>query len=1058
MSELQVTFVPMSLGIDESSRPEHAQGALEILNATQAQRGGLTKTPGYELLSTNRADGGTRSVGYRQFVHSDTPCTIDGVTIDSWNETDTTSIAVGVDAVLGQDAPSRVPVFRMTTDPVFGVDGADPKVASMTSSTVQASWWDWCVCGNIGVAVYAYISSAGTRRLGAVAWVIATGQVFWSNGLVATASVYATARGNAAKLAVCGSSVLLAYEDGTATTINITKMDCTSVATAMTGFSGGLAISDWNQTDFAIAGVDASYAFLAYDATGTGRLKLARIDVSGLTVAQSSTTATTGGSISGVAVAVNGSACWAVWGKSASAQTWVCTVDITDVSVATGTATAVATHTNDSVHLGVTADTATHAWIVGCDGAGSATANMFSAPVEVVAGTPGLVTAKAAFKLLAPVSQPLVVDSRAYVWAFLNTQQTSAGGNPRNGQRTVFLVDITDDQTLAEDLSAYGPVVHALPWPRVSVYGGFSLGSVTAIPIHSGPKMFTLATGESAMLLPRLSSSVNVVFDLVRLDSTHRHRWATAHMNGTTHVAGPVLCEYDGRRTYESNFVHRPVVSMGSTGAGTFTGNWGCTAIYEHVDSAGNVHWSAPADAVTINVTNKVSIDWTVYGALTRRGAGQSEQLRIALYRTTSNGSVYYRLTTLDNPTTSTGLATYTDSVADATLDDGQTLYGTTALPGTLGAAQPRVAPAGLLVVWRHNNRLMGIGHDRHTVWYSAELVDGEGTWWSDAFRISVGSRRKLVAGASQDGTLVLFSDQETFVVVGDGPPENGGNGTEFSTPRAASTDVGCINPLAVVTTSDGTMFQSLRGIEILTKSFAVEWIGEPVAQTLASFPYISSAVVDQKNALVLFHCHATSSGGLVTGSGVTLVYDLTLKQWQKERYLESSNAGIPVQDGCIAEVDGETRRHIMRPSGAVYRQKSTANVSAYLDATNTWRTMRVGSPWFAVAGKSGEGWIRRLELMFERHTNHDLAISFYYDDSTSAEETITRTAQQIVDAGGRLDILPTRQRCRTFRVQVEDATPTSLSVGSGKGSTIYGLALAYEPMSGQERRPSTSR
>ncbi len=32
MSELQVTFVPMSLGIDESSRPEHAQGALEILN------------------------------------------------------------------------------------------------------------------------------------------------------------------------------------------------------------------------------------------------------------------------------------------------------------------------------------------------------------------------------------------------------------------------------------------------------------------------------------------------------------------------------------------------------------------------------------------------------------------------------------------------------------------------------------------------------------------------------------------------------------------------------------------------------------------------------------------------------------------------------------------------------------------------------------------------------------------------------------------------------------------------------------------------------------------
>ena len=1057
MSELQTVFVPMSLGVDESSRPEHTEGALEILNATQAQRGGLTKTVGYELLSTDRTAGSARSVGYRQFLHGTTPGTVDGTVVDLWNEVDTKSVPAGVDPSLGEDALSRVPPFRMTSDAVFGADGAEPKIVTTSSSAIQASWWDWCVCGDIGVAVYSYLSSAGVRSLGAVAWCVSTNQVFWSSTPISTGSVYATTRGIAAKLAVCGSTVLLAYEDGTATTISMKKMDCTSVTTASLGFTGGLAIADWNQTDFDLVGVSSSYAFLAYDVTGSGNLKLARIDVSGLTVAQSSTAATTTGTISGVAVAANGNTCWAVWGKNAAAQTWVCTVDISDVATATGTATSVMTHTNNTSHLGVVADSGTTAWVVGCDGQGSATDSMFSAPVSVVAGTPGLRTAKSTFKVLAPVSAPFVSEGRAYVWVFVNTRQTTTGGNPFNGQRTVFLIDITDDQwLLSEDLSAEGPTVHALPWPRVSMYGGAYLGSVTAIPIHSGPKSYSLTTGEIAMILPRLVSAVNIAFDIVRLDGADRYRWPTAHMNGTTHMAAPIACEFDGRRFHESNFVHRPVVSMSSSGVGTFTGNWGCTAIYEHVDSAGNIHWSAPADIVQVNVTNKVQLDWTVFRAQTRRGR-QADQLRIVLYRTATNGSTYYRLATLNNPTVSAGLATYTDSVADATISVEQTLYGTTALPGSLGAPQPHASPAGLVTVWRHGNRMVGIGHDERTVWYSAELVDGEGAWWSDAFRIAVGSARKLVGGASQDGTLILFTDREVFAVTGDGPPENGGNGSEFSIPRSLSTDAGCINPLSIVTFGDGTMFQSHRGIELLTRSLSVNFVGEAVAQTLAAYPYISSAVFDQKASVVLFHC-TTQTGSVVAGNGVTLVYDTLLKQWQKERYLESSNAGIPVQDALVSDVDGDPRRYIMRPSGAVYRQKSTANVSAYLDATNTWRTMRVGSPWFAVAGKSGEGWIRRLELMFERHTNHDLAISFYYDDSTSAEETITRTAQQIVDAGGRLDILPTRQRCRTFRVQVEDATPTSLSVGSGKGSTIYGLALAYEPMSGQERRPSTSR
>ncbi len=146
------------------------------------------------------------------------------------------------------------------------------------------------------------------------------------------------------------------------------------------------------------------------------------------------------------------------------------------------------------------------------------------------------------------------------------------------------------------------------------------------------------------------------------------------------------------------------------------------------------------------------------------------------------------------------------------------------ALPTTAGASQPRQSPTGLRTFVRHGDRLVGIADDRATIWYSAPLVSGEARWFSDVFTIPID------ALASQDGAIVAYSETEIYVVRGDGPPENGGNGTEFSPPQRITSDSGCIEPRSIVTTSAGTFFQSSRGLDLLTRSLSVEWAGAAVA------------------------------------------------------------------------------------------------------------------------------------------------------------------------------------------------------------------------------------
>jgi hypothetical protein len=198
-------------------------------------------------------------------------------------------------------------------------------------------------------------------------------------------------------------------------------------------------------------------------------------------------------------------------------------------------------------------------------------------------------------------------------------------------------------------------------------------------------------------------------------------------------------------------------------------------------------------------------------------------------------------------------------------------------------------------VVYAHNS----------DVYYSSFWVDGEAPWFHPAFKIQVTDGQGRITGlCTMDGILVIFKANNIFVVDGDGPPENGGSGTEFSPPRRLAVEVGCVDPRTIVQTNNGIMFRSARGIELLTRNFQLApFIGERVQETVDSNPYNGGATFDRTSTRAIFPVgdSVDQYGKLSTsGQGKLVVYETSTDTWSTYTYDHPSSGltyGAPWQD-----------------------------------------------------------------------------------------------------------------------------------------------------------------
>lgn len=1027
---LSLVQFPFSTGIDEGTRDEvvEAGAAWAVLeNGRQDHVGGYSTRNGYTALQTTRTDGTTPTVGYRHFADGNAIARItDGPQIETW---DTKGLRWKQLGRISEVTQRLIDVPTIIDGGTFG--------ASITDLCYCNGYFAIAWSGPIGAplfAPFATVTHAATGVTVRAPEQVGAGTSTTSAPLLATYGVYIIA-----VWASGASSIAARYLDTTtSTSIALGWQGITGTNVATDGDGGG------GNTSFVLQSLSDRIAIFYANNSGAGtdRGTCKTFTISG--VLQTQTINTSSLNVNRLAICGSSSdTLWLAWAES-PAGTTVCVRGLNPSTITSTLASkaTILTMVGGAGAIGFAADatTAGAARLVANDTTGTQLrmrSVVTTAGAAVASGTEVRVPA-------ANITQrPWQYAGRYYVTVTADATQ-----------KTVTVVDWSDSVTYLRPVCVFAP------------------GLTVATPSSIGQDIFrTCVVGPTATKLYLLAqitkSGAADATSLLELDYASIYRWQSCAHGNSTFLPGGVLTAFDGVRAAEVGIIYRPTTpttTTSSTGITASTG-WRYIAVYEEVDADGNwtisglsnpsVSTGAVANKLVSVVTQPLTITSRIQGL-----PGNLGGVRIAIYRTLDGGvAPYYRVGTAANDTTSLTV-TFPDNISDTVLAANAKLY---AQPGVLSTAQDRRVPPGLNCIVSYNGMLVGAtGSD---VWFSGQNVSGEGTWFNPIFSIPVPGAGDITALVVMDGTLFVFKRRDVYAVAGDAPSDNGSSGG-LGQPRRLAADVGSVGPVTCVTAL-GIVFQSDRGIEVLTRAQTVEWFGQPVQDTQLAFPIVTAITVEPISCTILVECAASSSAGVASGNGRTLVFDLSLKLWVAvdRRTTVAGVASSPAQSGCLAFTTanvaaGEYRYTWMSPTGSVHVESNS-----YVEADLSLVCKRAVSAHVKAAGLQGSQAINKTLLLAKYATPHNLSMSFAYDYATSYQTPRIYTDAQLAVLVAAIPNMQLEHQmhedsspCEAVRVQLQDVTPTSGNIGTGQGSTWIALAFETVPYADAYGLPDASR
>jgi hypothetical protein len=528
--------------------------------------------------------------------------------------------------------------------------------------------------------------------------------------------------------------------------------------------------------------------------------------------------------------------------------------------------------------------------------------------------------------------------------------------------------------------------------------------------------------------------------------------------------SGGIVGRYDGYSPSEPSFVYGPSIYAIDVGGGSLAaGTYSYVAVWTYRDKESKLHFSRisePVQIVTSGGTSIVKVD------VSSPGIGSSTgQLTMQLYRTTSGGTQYYRVaskTVSSTPTTSVASSptqetyiTFSDQLSDATLQNNALLFRQ---PGTVGTPLDRVAPLSGCHVLRHKDRVF-YAHE-NTVYYSSFDVDGEAPWFSPGLSFDVlGGSGAIVGLASMDGSIIIFKRDAIFVVDGDGPPENGGAGNEYTPPRRIQGEFGCVDQRSIVAVPDGIMYRSQLGIEMLNRGFHTSWIGWRIQNTVNQYAYTGGSTFDRKTGRVHFVLSntKTTDGGLdYTQPGVVIVYDTVTDAWTRYFYTNTNAYGKAMQDVCFTQATSGGNMldtcYLADHNNGVFYESETSG----LDAGGAFVPWTIATGWVRSQSKQDRIRVSDIQFLGRWISGFNLTCSFLYNynrGSTTAIKTFDATGTNLTPV--QLEFQPSKEQVQSMKFVLTSATPTNpTTLGSGQQLEINGITIRVAPRGGGAKLP----
>lgn len=635
-----------------------------------------------------------------------------------------------------------------------------------------------------------------------------------------------------------------------------------------------------------------------------------------------------------------------------------------------------------------------------------------------------------------------------------NTQQTTAGGiysqtgvnliSFELGTEAIDSADIGSNLHITggylSHFDGYLPVEHNFfLWPDsveatwiansiVTPTGTWSNASNTIVVSSAGgisPGM-TITDTTNPSYIPPNTSVLKVIGTTLTLS------------NPTTHAASGDSLSIQG------NIAARP------NGEDLNTDVYYYQVTYEWSDNQGLIYRSAPSIPVAVTTAGSGTTGIITIDVPTLRVTQKvANPVKIVIYRWSVETEVYNQVTSITAPIlndTTIDSVTFVDTLSDADVIGNNIIYTTG------GVVENVNAPACNGIMTLFDTRLWLVdAEDPNVLWPSKQVIENTPVEMSDLFTIyiapntgTVASTGPIKALAPMDDKIIIFKGSAIYYINGVGPNNLGTTSVgcplgNYSQPTFITSIVGCTNQQSIVLTQDGLMFQSDKGIWLLSRALEVSYIGAPVEEFNSAT--VTSANVIPETNFVLF----------TLDSGPFLMYDYFYAQW-----------------GTFVGTQAATSSCIYNGLHTVlnkYGQILQETPGFYLDGSNPV-LIGLTSGHIQFQGISGYQALFEIQLLGQYFSPHLLDFQLGYDFGALSEQVLIQPTNYTGVYGSdslygmtspfggpsqleQWRIQPSTQNCQAFQISIQEVYDPSFGAPAGAGFTLSAMTVTLGLMKG---------
>jgi len=541
---------------------------------------------------------------------------------------------------------------------------------------------------------------------------------------------------------------------------------------------------------------------------------------------------------------------------------------------------------------------------------------------------------------------------------------------------------------------------------------GYIIGTCLQYEIYNDDLKKFVATGQendtiiSIPTLKNISSTKQLVTCPIDVNLEKINNYNISGLD-TLLISGSINKEYTGLYNTENNFLRAPnIISISSVpdaGVGLEVGTYTITAIYTYQDKFGSELRSE------VSAPRSITISAKSYFSVVVEDNSQSEKKYYNIKLFITDGTNFWSKTEKFSEIVIlpkyNATRTITISTTTSNFIEDDVVY-------TNSGELNNVNTTNANFFTKTKNRIFYVSTiDKNTVYYSKLIGETNVIEFNPNLYFDIIGGTGYITGiASMDDKLIIFKENDIFVVGGDGPDNTGSNNT-FSEPASISTDVGCINQDSIVLTNNGLMFQSNKGIYLLNRSLQVEFIGAPVD--------------DYKNETIkAAHLLDDYNEVRFLTENRCLVYNYYVDQWAIFTY---SGVHAHIYDNTYYFTDGTD----------IFKE----NESIFTDDSDHY-ALKITTPWLALNNIHNLQRVYCMYLLGTYKSAHSLKITTYYDyDLTDTDTTtIVSSTDYTTSSVYQMRVFFKKQKCEAIKISIEDVQTSSI----GEGLSLSNLQITY--------------